>query len=120
MPIYEYRCEDCAKDSSILVRSPKTAAAPQCEHCGSAKVSRKISAVARKRSVGDVVGEYGSDLGGGSIRDPRQVGHWVEKRFEQFGSISRNRPETSSTPPAMACSRPNSTSSDRRPRRSGR
>jgi putative FmdB family regulatory protein len=85
MPIYEYRCDDCAKDSSILVRSPKTAKPPKCEHCGSAKVSRKISAVARKRSVGDVVSEYGSDLGGGGIRDPRQIGHWVEKRFEQFG-----------------------------------
>ncbi|MDA0301573.1 MAG: zinc ribbon domain-containing protein [Chloroflexi bacterium] len=85
MPIYEYRCEDCSQDSSILVRSPKTAAPPKCEHCGSAKVSRKISAVARRRSVGDVVGEYGSDLDGGGIRDPRQIGHWVEKRFEQFG-----------------------------------
>jgi len=85
MPIYEYRCEDCAKDSSIFVRSPKTAAAPKCEHCGSLKVARKISAVARRRSVGDVVGEYGSDMDPGGIRDPRQIGHWVEKRFEQFG-----------------------------------
>jgi putative FmdB family regulatory protein len=84
MPIYEYRCDDCSKDSSIFVRSPKTAAPPKCEHCGSAKVARKVSAVARRRGTADVVGEYGSDMDPGSIRDPRQIGHWVEKRFEQF------------------------------------
>lgn len=85
MPIYEYRCEDCAKDSSIFVRSPKTARPPVCEHCGSLKLARKVSAVARKRSAGDVVSEYGVPDPGEGIRDPRQIGHWVEKRFEQFG-----------------------------------
>lgn len=92
MPIYEYRCEDCKKDSSILVRSPKTAKAPICEHCGSSKLGRKISAVARKRSTADVVDEYGipdPSIGARdprhAARDPRQLGHWVEERFKQFG-----------------------------------
>ena len=85
MPIYEYRCDDCQQISSILVRSPKSAKPPVCEHCGSSKVTRKVSAVARKRSVGDVVSELGVPNPGDGIRDPRQIGHWVEKRFEQYG-----------------------------------
>jgi len=85
MPIYEYRCADCEQDSSIFVRSPKTAKPPVCEHCGSLNLGRKVSAVARRRSTADVVNEYGVSNPNIGTRDPRQVGHWVEERFKQFG-----------------------------------
>lgn len=85
MPIYEYRCEDCTLTSSVFVRSPRSAATPACEHCGSARLVRKVSTVARRRTVGDVVSDYGVPKPGEGIRDPRQIGHWVEQRFEQMG-----------------------------------
>ncbi len=85
MPIYEYRCKDCTHDTSVFVRSPKSAAEAVCEHCGSVNLARKISTVARRRSLGDVVAEYGIPDPGEGIRDPRQIGHWVEERFKQFG-----------------------------------
>jgi putative FmdB family regulatory protein len=45
MPIYEYHCEKCERDSEILVRSTdwKTA---ECPHCGSKKLSKKFSTFA--------------------------------------------------------------------------
>ena len=45
MPIYEFHCEKCEKDSEILVRSTdwKDAA---CPHCGSKKLSKKFSTFA--------------------------------------------------------------------------
>ena len=85
MPIYEYRCQDCSKLSSILVRSPKTAAAPACQHCGSAHLKKVISRVGRLRTQGDVVGEYGTPRPGEAYSDPRQIGSWVERRFESYG-----------------------------------
>lgn len=85
MPIYEYRCGDCAKLSSILVRSPKTAPAPICQHCSGTRLKKVMSKVGRLKTQGDVVQEYGTPRPGESYSDPRQIGTWVERRFESYG-----------------------------------
>lgn len=43
MPIYEYDCGECGKVSEILVRSDSAVA---CRHCGSERVTKKLSAFA--------------------------------------------------------------------------
>lgn len=85
MPIYEYRCDECAKVSSIFFRQPKTAAAPVCQHCGSARLNRVISSVGRLKSQSDVREQYGSPRPGERYSDPRQIGRWVESQFEAYG-----------------------------------
>lgn len=45
MPIYEFHCEKCNKDSEILVRSSKWEGTP-CPKCGSKKLSKKLSTFA--------------------------------------------------------------------------
>jgi len=45
MPIYEFHCGECGKDSEVLVRSSKWEGTP-CPHCGSAKLSKKLSVFA--------------------------------------------------------------------------
>ncbi len=41
MPIYDFMCEDCQKDfEDIVIQSEM----PECPHCGSKSVSRKVSA----------------------------------------------------------------------------
>jgi putative FmdB family regulatory protein len=45
MPIYEFHCEKCGKDSEILVRSADWSGA-KCPHCGSAKLDKKFSTFA--------------------------------------------------------------------------
>ena len=64
-------------------------AAPECEHCGSGRTARQISSVARLRTDKDVIDEYGAPGLGGrpedQYRDPRQIGRWVEQRFEEYG-----------------------------------
>lgn len=82
MPIYEYRCGDCARTSSVFVRSVSAAVEPACEACGSTSMTRMISKVARLKTDSDVHAEHGSGEG---IRDPRQIGRWVEQRFEDYG-----------------------------------
>ena len=90
MPIYEYRCAACDGLTSIFVRSMRAEAAdPACEHCGSSQGPRRMSAVARLKTDKDVLDEYGAPGLGGRpedhYRDPRQIGRWVEKRFEDYG-----------------------------------
>ena len=45
MPIYEFHCDKCEQDSEILVRSSKWKGT-KCPHCGSAKLSKKLSVFA--------------------------------------------------------------------------
>lgn len=45
MPIFEYRCEDCAKSFEKLVRSADTVACPQC---AGTKLERQYSTFSAK------------------------------------------------------------------------
>jgi len=45
MPIYEFHCDSCDKDSEVLVRSSKWEGTP-CPHCGSKKLQKKLSVFA--------------------------------------------------------------------------
>jgi putative FmdB family regulatory protein len=88
MPIYEYRCFDCNRITNVFVRSVSSeVGAPKCEHCGSEKTSRAISKFAVGRTQQQIIEQYG-DPGtdrDAEYRDPRQIGRWVEKRFEDYG-----------------------------------
>lgn len=45
MPIYEFHCADCNRDSEVLVRSTKWEGTP-CPHCGSTRLAKKLSVFA--------------------------------------------------------------------------
>jgi putative FmdB family regulatory protein len=45
MPIYEFHCGKCGKDSELLVRSSDWKNS-ECPHCGSKKLSKKFSTFA--------------------------------------------------------------------------
>lgn len=51
MPIYEFHCEQCMKDSEILVRSKDWQGTP-CPHCGSTKLAKKFSVFASATAGG--------------------------------------------------------------------
>ncbi|MCK9487449.1 MAG: zinc ribbon domain-containing protein [Dehalococcoidia bacterium] len=85
MPIYEYRCEACGRISNVFVRSVRAKVAATCEHCGGTDLKRLMSRVGRVKSTQDVVDEYGAPRTGEGYRDPRQIGHWVEQRFQDYG-----------------------------------
>lgn len=85
MPIYEYRCQKCERVSSIFVRSVSTEVKAKCEHCGSLRMKRLMSRVQRTKTTQDVLDEFGSPDAGGGYRDPRQIGAWTERRFEEYG-----------------------------------
>jgi putative FmdB family regulatory protein len=45
MPIYEFHCGKCEQESEILVRSSHWKGA-KCPHCGSTKLTKKLSVFA--------------------------------------------------------------------------
>lgn len=88
MPIYELRCADCGRLSSIFTRSVSAQFEQRCKLCGSARVTRPPARVAYHRSDASILEQYGTpgvDAGPAEYRDPRQIGRWVEKRFDEMG-----------------------------------
>ncbi|MDR3458717.1 MAG: zinc ribbon domain-containing protein [Verrucomicrobiae bacterium] len=72
MPIYEFHCEQCERDSEILVRSADWKGT-KCPHCGSSKLDKKFStfastfasASARESAAGNKPRSGGHGCGGG-------------------------------------------------------
>jgi len=52
MPIYEFHCRSCEKDSEVLVRSTDWKGTA-CPHCGSKKLSKKLSVFAAAAESSD-------------------------------------------------------------------
>ena len=50
MPLYEYRCFDCKKRSTILILSLANQTPATCSHCASARVERILSRFASPKS----------------------------------------------------------------------
>jgi putative FmdB family regulatory protein len=57
MPIYEFVCGKCEKDFELLVRSAKWEGEAACPHCGSKKLSKKLSVFASQAAGSSTGGE---------------------------------------------------------------
>ncbi|MBI1848540.1 MAG: zinc ribbon domain-containing protein [Candidatus Rokubacteria bacterium] len=63
MPIYEYRCRECAREFEQYVPSAKTAVA--CPACATGNVTRKLSVFSLKGDAGSVASSMSMPSGGG-------------------------------------------------------
>ncbi|MBN2205922.1 MAG: zinc ribbon domain-containing protein [Candidatus Aminicenantes bacterium] len=63
MPIYEFRCRDCGRTTSVLIRSLNQAFDPRCAACGGANLVKLVSRVAVRRSAGGPADEWGGGAG---------------------------------------------------------
>ncbi len=85
MPIYEYKCESCARLTSAFVRNPANEKAPACQHCRG-KTARAFSKFAVGKGASQVREQFGAPpRSGEEYRDPRQIGRWVEQKFDEYG-----------------------------------
>jgi putative FmdB family regulatory protein len=87
MPIYEYRCEECGKVSSFLVRNIQTPFLPRCKKCQSEKMTRLISRVARVRSEESRLESLAdpSKLSGLDENDPASMARWMKRMGKELG-----------------------------------
>ena len=88
MPIYEYRCGHCGRVSSFFTRSISQSLEPQCRHCQSRDMHRRISTVAVGKTARSVHEKFPSGHGALSpdyYSDPRNIGRHVEESFARYG-----------------------------------
>ena len=92
MPIYEYRCADCARKVSVFFRSFNAVGDPVCPRCGGTQLTRLMSRVAVRRGAGDVGGD--EDFGDGDFdryldgideNDPRSVARAMRRMSDEMG-----------------------------------
>jgi putative FmdB family regulatory protein len=92
MPIYEYRCADCARKVSVFFRSFGAVTDPVCPRCGGTRLTRLMSRVAVHRGTG---GDGGDDFGDGDgefdfldgvdENDPRSVARAMRRLSDEVG-----------------------------------
>ena len=88
MPIYEFFCPVCRNKSSFLVRSVSTSFEPKCPGCGNTGLVRAVSTFAHHKSLKTIHEESGEPsmfAGPDYYKDPRNIGRWVEKKFDDMG-----------------------------------
>lgn len=87
MPVYEYRCQECGKVSSFLVRKPEEVEALHCRYCGKQRLMRIFSRFAYHRAEADRLAEFDTSKNYGPefYKDNRNVGLWAKKRAQEMG-----------------------------------
>src|SRR5512134_193456 len=87
MPLYEYRCLDCKKRSTILVLSLANQAPAGCAHCASTRVERLLSRFASPKSEEARLEALAdpSNLAGLDENDPQSMARFMKKMGAEMG-----------------------------------
>ena len=87
MPLYEYRCLDCKKRSTILVLSLANQTPAACSHCASTRVERILSRFASPKSEEARLEALAdpSNLAGLDEHDPRSMTRFMKKIGKEIG-----------------------------------
>ena len=87
MPIYEYRCDACHKQSSIFVRSISHPPAVRCGFCQHERLTRLISRVATPKSEESRLDSLAEPdaLSGLDENDPKSMARWMKKMAGEMG-----------------------------------
>jgi putative FmdB family regulatory protein len=88
MPIYEFVCQTCHRRISFLVRDISAPFVPKCSSCGNTTLSRVVSGFSYHKSLKAVWEESGEPTmhpHDDYYKDPRNIGRWVEKKFQDMG-----------------------------------
>lgn len=87
MPIYEYRCEQCSRKTSVLTLRVGETVEPTCDHCGSPKLRRLMSRFATIKSEDARLEALAdpSSLGDIDENDPKSMARWMRKMGKELG-----------------------------------
>jgi putative FmdB family regulatory protein len=87
MPLYEYRCLDCKKCSTLLVLSLANQAPVACSHCTSLQVERILSRFASPKSEEARLEALAdpSNLAGLDENDPQSMARFMKKMGTEMG-----------------------------------
>jgi putative FmdB family regulatory protein len=100
VPIYEYRCLDCAKRSSILQLSRSASNPALCAHCGSDRLERLLSRFASPKSEEARLEALADDASSGFDENERIMKHIGRELGEDASDEMAEAIESSEDPPS--------------------
>ena len=86
MPLYEYRCKECGRTSTLLYLEYKTQHL-SCTHCGSEQLTRLLSRFAVLKTEASRLNEIDTRKRPDEsyYQDDRNIGLWAKKRTKELG-----------------------------------
>ena len=87
MPLYEYRCNNCRRKTTIFVRGFSSSVNPKCGFCGSEDLARLISKVAVLKSEESRLESLADPSSFSDVdeNDPRSIARWAKKMGKEMG-----------------------------------
>lgn len=87
MPIYEYRCNECGSEFSLLIFNVGESEGIECTACGCSNVSRMMSRFAYHQSEASRIDSLDTSKPKDEsfYRDDRNIGLWAKKRAKEMG-----------------------------------
>ena len=87
MPIYEYRCNDCGRTTTVFLRTMTTPENVTCRKCGGTDLARLISRVAVLKSEESRMDDLADPFKWGGIdeNDPRSMARMMRKMQSEMG-----------------------------------
>ncbi|HEX5417701.1 MAG TPA: zinc ribbon domain-containing protein [Chloroflexota bacterium] len=87
MPIYEYRCLECGKYTSVLVRSFSEPSDLTCARCSGTRFRKLVSRFALLKSEDARLEQLADPARFGDVdeNDPRSVARWARKLGSEVG-----------------------------------
>ena len=87
MPIYEYACTACRRKVTVLTLRASETVDPQCDRCGSRKLTRLMSRFAMVRSEESRLDDLAdpSSLDALDEKYPKSMARWMRKMGKELG-----------------------------------
>ncbi len=88
MPIYEYRCNQCKKEFSLLFTKLCDVDSARCKFCKSRNLKRMLSSFAVYQTEESRLSDFDTSKPRGDdfYKDSRNVGLWAKKRMKEMGA----------------------------------
>lgn len=89
MPIYEYHCQACGKDQSVLFLSQREATSrPRCKYCDARRLTRVLSRFSYHQTETARLQDFDTNAPRDEsfYKDSRNVGLWAKKRAQELGT----------------------------------
>jgi len=87
MPIYEYRCNQCKKEFSLLFLHPEEISKVECKFCKSSSLTKLLSSFCVHQTEESRLKNFDTSKSKGEnfYKDSRNIGLWAKKRMKELG-----------------------------------
>jgi len=87
MPIYEYQCNQCKKEFSLLFLKSKEVESVRCKFCNSRNIRRLLSTFRVHQTEESRLANFDTSKPRGEdfYKDSRNIGLWAKKRMKELG-----------------------------------